>query len=161
MTKYWIKPVGLKEPNHIKAGEVFDESIERMNFSLKQPKSVVPGDILIVYAIGDGMILSYFQVISEPFFAKESDPFWQTWMSRWPWYVLVENLSPKFGKEWWKYSLKFSRLKEYYIRSHPQRAISINGSQKLGSLNYGSDKAQIDPEFAGFLIEKIQYVSAL
>ena len=68
---------------------------------------------------------------------------------RWPWNIEVRNLTPNYGAQWAKHSLKPFVLAKDYSELNPHDKV------RLGSLNFGSDKLRLSPGFGKFLVSRI------
>ena len=100
---YWLKPIGVSD-NIITWGRAFDEITSDLHFSNKRPSGVKIGDILIAYAVGHKNILSIYRVISDIKYTGNPN-------NRWPYYVIGENLTPYYGKDWNQYDITVSNQK--------------------------------------------------
>lgn len=152
--KYWLKPIGVTD-NPIPEGRLFNESIERLNFSKRKPSGVNLNDVLIAYGVGTTKILSIYKVISFPEKATQEEIQRDKWLERWPWYVDAKNLTPNYGSTWFKYNFRINSLKSEFLKTNPQNTITAAGSQSLGALNFGSDKLELSLSFAKFIIDKV------
>ena len=142
---YWLKPIGVSG-DIIPRNRIFDEIDCDLHFSDKKPSGVKQDDILITYAVGHKNILSIYRVNSEvKHTAKEKD--------RWPYYVVGENLTPFYGKEWCNHNITISNQKKEALDSEIK--VTPSGKNSFGSLMKGADKLRITKEFADFLINKI------
>ena len=145
--KYFIKPVGSKEEHYDKHVPLGRD----LYFSKRRPSGVHKNDILICYAVGSCHILGYYQNCSDkPIEVENPDG------KRWPWYVDCDCLSRPFSDNWWEKELYINSLDKEYIKLHPDRAITHTGGKTLGGLQWGSDKIQLDAEFARYLLDAIE-----
>lgn len=145
--KFFLKPVGVTESPFVVGRVMIDDDIY---FSKTYPSAVDKGSILICYGVGVQMLIGYYEVLSEK--AKVNPhPF----NPRWPHFVESKCLSHKFSNEWWVYKLILGELRDEFVLFYPDVPVTYKGSQSLGALNWGSDKIRLSPEFAQFLIEKI------
>ena len=150
---YWLKPIGVSE-DPVPTGRKFDALEQKLNFS-KRPSSVEIGDILIAYGVGVRRILSIYRIASTPSLVTQEEIAEVNWLERWPWYVIGENLTPDFGREWWKHGLNPFQLEKVFKTVHPEVPITAKGTYTLGRLNFGHDKVDLKREFAEFLVGKI------
>jgi len=151
---FWLKPIGVTGDPVTPDWPPFDAPTYPLHFHWN-PRSVKKGDIMICYGIGAGKVLSVYRVISEP---QQIDPadYDEEWMERWSWFVDGENLSPKYGANWFNYELYLSSLRNEFLKKFPEKLITGN-SQSLGALNYKKDKFRLSPEFAQFILDKVIY----
>ena len=143
---YWLKPIGVTG-DPISEDRVFNKLKERLDFSKVRPKGVKIGDTLIAYGVGAKRILSVYKVTSDPAFDKTHQ--------RWPWYVMGQNLTPRFGRLWATHNLFAETIREEYLQRYPKRHITKVGGTTFGGLNLGKDKLRLDPDFAQYLIRRV------
>lgn len=143
---YWLKPIGVSD-NIIPWETEFDDIDSDLHFSDKNPRGVKKGDILITYAVGHKNILSIYRVTSEVRNTGIAD-------DRWPYYVVGENLTPFYGKEWNKYDITITNQRKEVL-GNGLFDITPSGKNNYGSLMRGGDKLKITKQFADFLIKKI------
>ena len=143
--KYFLKPMGSAESPY-EEGQPCYES--KLRFSKRYPRAVDIGSILICYGVGVKKLVGYFECVSERALRDDLEV-------RWPYYVEGRGLSKEYSSSWWKYDLKLMSLQEEFIRDNPELPVTYTGTQSLGALNWGSDKIRLSPEFAEFLIGKI------
>lgn len=147
---YWLKPIGTTE-DPVTEGRSFKNKIQYMHFSVT-PKSVNKDDYLIAYGTGAKRILSLYKVLEKP---EKMNPDNENWRKRFPWETQGENLTPEFGANWVKHSLYASNLVREYLALNPEGSITEVGGKTLGGLNFSRDKINLDPDFASFIIQKI------
>jgi hypothetical protein len=153
-TKFWLKPVGVTgEP--ILEGRKFESLERKLNFSTKKRPNINIGDILICYGVGAKQILSVYRVEELPALETIDELNKEPRKERWAWYVIGKNLTPNFGREWWKHNLNAFGLVEDFKQINPNISITNVGGNTLGGLNFGSDKLFLKREFAEFIIEKV------
>ena len=150
----WLKPIGVIA-TQVTEDRLFAKREEKLNFSKLRPNGVKPNDILITYGVGTTKVLSIYKVTSFPKIVSEKEIEEDDWLERWPWYVEAFNLTPNFGATWSKYNLYINLLKEEFLTSYPDEAITAVGGQTLGALNYGKDKLKLSNNFAKFIIDKV------
>jgi len=143
--KFWLKPIG-HSGEHIKSTRSFGQKKDWLHFSKKEPKDVSIGDILIAFAIGSGKILSVYRVESKVHFTSNND--------RWPYYVEGENLTPKYGSNWFNNAITKESLKQHFEANFPGEKIK-KGTQGYGAFQFGWDRLEVNSKFANFIIEKI------
>lgn len=159
-TKYWLKPYGTTEyPITLEGQQDFSALHQNLHFSKRPPKSVRKGDIVITTAVGAGSILSYFRVTGPLESVSDSMLEHEPHLERWPWYMEGRNQSREFGACWWEHNLSRHDLLKEFVDAHPDKAVTFVGGKTLGTLNRGSDKVRITPEFAHFIIERIEAAS--
>lgn len=151
---YWLKPIGTTE-DPITENRDFGREIEKLHFSVT-PISVNVDDYLIAYGIGAKRILSVYKVLEKP---KELNPDNASWRKRFPWETQGENLTREFGANWTIHNLYASNLVREYLKLNPDGSITAVGGKTLGGLNFKRDKINLDPNFANFIIQKINEVS--
>jgi HKD family nuclease len=151
---YWLKPIGVTE-YPIGEGELYSQPQFNLHFSKFRPNGVKPNDILIAYGVGTRKVLSIYKAISFPLHATKEESEKKDWLKRWPWYVKGENLTPKYGGNWWKSDFYISKLVSDYLRFFPDSHITAVGGKTIGGLNFGKDKLNLDYNFAKFIIEKV------
>lgn len=144
-TRIFIKPIGSAgEP--IYDGDYSKE--EEQYFCKKRPKAVRNGDYLISYGVGSRKIISVFKVTSEePIYSGNDD-------ERWPWYVEVDNVTPKLGSQWFNKNLYIMDIANEYVEMFGLN-LTNNGGSTLGALQWGVDKIQLDHNFGTYLMELI------
>jgi len=152
--EFWLKPIGVTE-NPVAEDRPFDSLEQELNFSKLRPNGVKPNDILIAYGVGTTKILSVYRVTSFPQMATPKEIEEDNWLERWPWYVDAHNLTPNFGATWASHNLWINSLKDEYLSTNTDEAITAVGGQTLGALNYGKDKLKLSPDFAKFIIDKV------
>ena len=144
----WLKPHGdSKSPPDMR--EQFTEQMYRIGFA-KAPTGVEVGDVLIVYRVGISA-LQYVAECQAPWReAMDEEVRREPWRSRWRWLVEARNLTPEFGRRWARHLLKPFPLAREYNDLHP------HDFQRLGALNYSSDKLRILHGFASFILKQIK-----
>ena len=152
--QFWLKPIGVTD-NPVTEDRLFDKLDDELNFSKLRPNGVKPNDILIAYGVGTSKILSIYRVTSFPIGATLEEIDEEDWLERWPWYVQAQNLTPNFGSTWAIHNLWINSLKDAFLKTNPDEAITAVGGQTLGALNYGKDKLKLSPGFAKFIIDKV------
>jgi hypothetical protein len=145
--QFWIKPVGDRKAT-VDEGEVFTTSIINVHFA-KEPIGVKLGNILIVFRVGVSKIVYVGEAISLPKEATEEDIQENSWRNRWPWELQAKNLTPEYGANWSKYSLKPFSLEKEYNQQNPEERVN------LGGIKRGRDKLRISHNFGEFIVEKI------
>jgi HKD family nuclease len=153
---FWFKPIGVSD-NPVPEDRLFNEPQDNLHFSKQRPNGVKPNDILIAYAVGTTKILSVYKATSFPIHVtqEEIENEGDDWIQRWPWYVIAENLTSKFGATWARHNLYKNNLLEEFLASYPDEPITAVGGQTLGALNFGKDKLKLAPNFARFIIDKV------
>lgn len=141
---FWLKPIGVTE-DIIPKNRKFDEIDSDLHFSKRRPRGIKKGDILICYAVGHLNILSIYKVVSEVKATGILD-------DRWPFFVIGENLTPNYGREWSNYNINVTNQKNEVISSFN---ITPSGKNSYGNLMRGGDKLRLTPEFGNFLLNKI------
>jgi len=144
-TRIFIKPIGsTDEP-------IYDGNFSKEKeqyFSKKRPIAVRNGDYLISYGVGSRKIISIFKVVSnEPINSGNVN-------DRWPWYVNVENVTPKLGSQWFDKNLYIIDIANEYWEMTGLN-ITNNGGTTLGALQWGVDKIHLDHNFGTYLMELI------
>jgi len=152
--EFWLKPIGVTD-NPVAENIQFNKLDDKLNFSKLRPNGVKPNDILIAYGVGTTKILSIYSVTSFPISVTPEEIEEDKWLKRWPWYVEAHNLTPNFGSNWARHNLWINSLKDEYLATNPNEAITAVGGQTLGALNYGKDKLKLSPNFAKFIIDKV------
>ena len=145
-SKIFLKPIGSTD-DKIYEGDYSEET--EQYFSRRRPNTVLVGDYLVSYAVGSTKLLSVFQVTSEPMNTNKPQ-------DRWPWYVYVKNITPIYGKNWFKSVNTLSFVSKKFLEINPKGFLTYNGGRTLGALNYGTDKIRLDNEFGKFLIHLIE-----
>lgn len=141
---FFIKPIGSADFPVING----DYSLETEQFfSRKRPNSVRTGDILISYGVGSRKIVSAFRVLSGPYNTGKQD-------DRWPWYFEVENLTPDFGRIWYKKNLYITDLVNQYVSTY-NAPVTMNGGYTFNGLKFGLDKIRLTEAFGRYLFQKV------
>ena len=143
--RIFLKPIGSNEEK-VYSGDYSAEC--EQYFSRKRPASVRKGDILISYAVGAKKIISAFKVLSDaPIYSGNDE-------ERWPWYVETENMTPKFGKQWYTKDLYVTSIAHEYVETFDLN-ITNQGGKTLGALQWGVDKIWLDQNFGTYLLSMI------
>jgi HKD family nuclease len=143
---YWIKPIGVTG-NVIPRNRTYDSKTENLHFSKRFPRAVKEGDIMIAYAVGYQNILSIYRVVSkvEPTNIPND---------RFPYYVVGENLTPYYGRDWYKFNITISNQKGDALNAGISK-LTPSGKNSYGSLMRGNDKLRVTDVFADFIINRI------
>lgn len=144
--KYWLKPIGHTH-HHVEPNESYHQNARHLHFSVKEPKDVSVGDILIAFAVGSGKTLSIYRVLTKPQYDQSEE--------RWPWYVNGQNLTVDFGRDWWQHGLTKEYLKTLFEKKYPGTKIKPRGAQGFGGFNWGWDRLEITKEFGDFIIDQV------
>jgi hypothetical protein len=144
-TTYWLKPIGTSE-NPVPWAQPFNKLEQYLHFSDKNPTGVKIGNILIAYAVVHKNILSVYRVKSNVFIDKKN--------TRFPYYVIGENITPFYGGKWFEYNITISNQRDEVL-SRKRFNITPSGKNSYGSFMYGADKLKITKDFADHLIGKI------
>lgn len=143
-TTFWLKPIGVTG-NIISLSEKFDEIDSDLHFA-KQPHGIKKNDIIISYAVGHLKILSISRVKSSIKSINSN--------SRWPFYLIGENLTPNYGRNWANNNITISNQKaEFLVKTIFN--ITPSGKNSYGSLMRGADKLKLTQEFGKYLVDKI------
>jgi len=151
---YWLKPIGVTD-HPIPEGELYNQAHFDLHFCKNRPNGVKPKDILIAYGVGSRKVLSIYKAISFPEHVTEEQIEEEDWLERWPWFVQGENLTQKYGGNWWLHEFYIGKLVDNYLQLNPDAPITAVGGQTIGGLNFGKDKLNLDFDFAKFIIEKV------
>lgn len=152
---YWLKPIGVSD-SPITEKRTFEKIKDYLHFSTpsRKPK-VFKGDILIEYGIGARQILSVYRATSDILRVTKEDIKKNKLVKRWPWYVIGKNLTPRFGKYWFKHELYASVLVDKFLSKNPDGIVTRAGSRNLNALMRGKDKIKLDDKFAQFVIKSV------
>lgn len=151
---YWLKPIGdVSRP--IEKDRLFNENEGVFGFSKLRPSGVKQNDILIIYGVGSGKIISIYRVDSPPELATNDQINENVRTARWPWSIRGINLTPIFGGAWWTHNLHINSLREQYLSVNINGSITFVGGKTLGALNFGKDKVKLAPGFARYLIDHV------
>lgn len=144
---YWLKPVGIpeEEPNLY---QKFSLPEVRIDFA-ESPHAIQMRDVVIVYRIGVSKIIYISECASSVIQATRLEIEKDSWRERWSWYIYGKNASPNYGAVWSKFDLRPFALVEKFNRLYPDE------KQNIGTIKYGSDKAQISKEFASYIMRRI------
>ena len=145
--RIFIKPIGSLE-HPICTG---DYSAERTQYFARRPKAVRKNDLLIAYGVGARKIIGIFQVLSDTALHTGDKT------SRWPWYVEVNNITPKFSKVWFDKDIYITSFAQEYIDRY-ELPITNVGSKTLGALRWGVDKIQLARDFGIELLSTVMVV---
>lgn len=146
-TRIFLKPIGHTE-NPVFDG---DYSHETEQYFAVHPVAVRKNDLLISYGVGSRKIISIFKVLSDvPLNTGKED-------SRWPWYVEVDNITPKYGKIWFEKNLYITDLARDYVDTYDLN-ITNNGGKTLGALQWGVDKIRLSQDFGTELLSLVMSV---
>jgi hypothetical protein len=154
---YWLKPIGAKE-EPVLPSRIFKKEIEYLHFSKRKPTGVKLNDILIAYGVGARTILSVYQNTSSIGTVTSQEIIKKPRLKRWPFYVIGKNLTPIFGSQWAKHNLVASKLVEEYLEQNPDGFITKVKGKNLNALMYSSDKIKLHPDFARFIIQKVNNI---
>ncbi len=149
-TRIFLKPIGYT------ASPVFDGdySNETKQYFAVHPVAVRKNDLLVSYGVGSRKIISIFRVVSDTALNTGDED------SRWPWYVQVENLSPKFAKVWFEKDLYIINLARDYVGLH-DLPITNKGGKTLGALQWGVDKIWLAHDFGTELLSLVMAVEKI
>jgi HKD family nuclease len=151
---FWLKPIGTTK-NPVRVGQLFDDPIEELNFSNKQPSGVEIGDIVFAYAIGTDKIISVFEVDSAPEKATAAQMYAESWRVRYPWTIWGRNLTPRLGRNWNHFNLKKGKLRDEFLMKYPKGKINDVDKPGFGSLSYGGDKLRLSSDFGRFITSRV------
>lgn len=157
-TQFWLKPIGVTD-NPVTEDRLFNKLDDILNFSKLRPNGIKLNDIIIAYGVGTTKILSIYRVTSSPISATQEEIEDEEWLERWPWYVQAYNLTPNFGSTWSMHNLWINSLKDSFLITNPNKSITAVGGKTLGALNYGKDKLKLSPDFAKFIIDKVEAIN--
>jgi hypothetical protein len=152
---FWLKPIGERF-DHVTEDWKFDEPVQELYFSKRQPKGVKIGDIIIAYGVGIRKILSYYKVTSDAEHLSEAILKKSPERKRWPWFVQSDNLSIKYAKVWYKHNLTLQNIVKEFQQNDISGILTVVGGKTLGAFERGLDKIRIRKEFAEFIIGKIE-----
>ncbi|WP_295673059.1 restriction endonuclease PLD domain-containing protein [uncultured Mucilaginibacter sp.] len=145
-TIYWLKPIGVTG-DIIPWGESFNSFHSNLHFS-KRPTGIKQGHIIIAYAVGHRNILSVYRVVSD---------FKPSGSTRWPYFIIGENLTPYYGDQWHLHKITITNQKDEVLAKKLFN-ITPSGMNCYGSLMRSADKLNITSEFGKFLIDKVQLI---
>ena len=148
---FWLKPIGVTN-DVIPITRKFDEIDSDLHFSKLKPKGVKKGDVLICYAVGHLNILSIYRVKSD---VKNTD----NKNDRWPYYVIGENLTPNYGREWLSQKITITNQKNTFLQQGLFN-ITPSGKNSFGSLMRGADKLRLTKDFGVYLLDKISNINS-
>jgi len=154
---YWLKPVGTRE-FPIENGRTFNNETH-LNFANKKNKPKVKvNDILLVYGVGTGKIVSIYRVIKPPVLADEEIQYKQTGRSgRWPWYVIGENITATYGTNWWMFDLRLKKLEKEFLAKNVDNKLSYRSPESLmPAIQRQKDRVKISKDFCQFVYDKIK-----
>lgn len=158
--QYFLKPIGVSDsPILHKDKRDFSELHQYLHFSVRRPKGVRKGDIVITIGVGGGALLSYFIVTGALQHVSEEEIKNDLWKARWPWYMEGRNQAQEFSSKWWTHDLQRNDLLEEFKSSMPDIPVTEAGGFSLGTLNRGNDKVRITKQFGQYLISKIDNAS--
>lgn len=144
--KYFFKPLGSSE-DPFAIERKHNEDTQTIHFSKQRPKAVRVGDILICFAVGASQtLLGYFEVLTEPELMKVEG-------ERWPWKITVKNLNPNYSNNWDERNITINDTVDSYSKDLPLTRV---GRRSLGSLQWGSDKLELDEHFAKHIIDMMK-----
>ena len=146
-TRIFLKPIGhTKDP--VYDGDYSGESEQ---FFARQPIAVRKNDVLIAYGVGSRKIIAIFRVISDTHHntGNKND--------RWPWYVDVENMTPKFSRIWFDKDLYITKIAQNYVDDYDSY-ITNNKGKTLGALQWGADKIRLAYDFGMEVLFKIMSI---
>jgi hypothetical protein len=89
------------------------------------------------------------ETIASPVRATEEQMRVNPLYERWPWNIETRILTPIYGSQWSRYSLKTFALAGEYNDLYPKDEVN------LGALKFGADKLRVSEGFAKFLINEI------
>lgn len=149
----WLKPWGVTE-NPVTEDDVFDQAEADLHFS-DRPAGVNTGDLMLIYGVGAKRFIGVFRVVGAMAEATPDEKALNPWKDRWPWYVPGQNLTRALGRSWVSASLWATDLVEEFKTEHPDLPVTASGGDSLGSLQFGSDRFKLSPQFAQFVFERI------
>jgi HKD family nuclease len=155
---FWLKPIGVTD-DPVSPERQFNQDIDRLNFSKRRPTGVKPNDVLITYGVGTSKILSVYRATSFAVHVTPEDLAAAPRMERWPWYVVGQNLTPRYGAVWSRHDLALNNLKSEFLASNPNGTITAVGGKTLGTIQRGADRVKLSREFASFIIDKVKQIN--
>jgi hypothetical protein len=155
---YYIKPIGSTE-DPLTPKQKFGKEFHTIHFSRtkgnnKYPPDICKGDTLICYGVGDGRLVSVFKVSDFPKITTRESIDTDLWeandenMHRWPWYVMAENMTPSYGKNW--------ALHQLYLKDCISSFTGQIEKNIIGCIQLGHSFISIKRDFALYLINKIE-----
>src|SRR5215213_2473423 len=129
--QYWIKPWGHPNRGPEEEQQSFGDQPITIGFS-RQPNGVRLGDILLVHRIKVSKLMFVAETIASPIRATEEQMRVNPLYERWPWNIETRILTPTYGSQWSRYSLKTFALAREYNDLYPQDEVN------LGALKFGA-----------------------
>lgn len=145
---YYLKPLGTKDNPFLEPNTLQEKDL--IGFGKKE-KNIHKGDVFLCHATGPGMIVGYYVVDCDEQYYKKINP-----DDRWGYKFDVVGRSVPFSKHWWDAELVTKKLVEEYLQDNPKKHITFSDGDTIGSLNFGSEKIRLQPDFARFIIGKIK-----
>jgi hypothetical protein len=146
--QFWLKPWGHPERSPDEEQQSFDSHSITIGFT-EQPSGVNVGDILIVHRIKVSKLIFVAETVASPVKSTEEQIKANPDYGRWLWNIDTRILTPTYGAQWDRFSLKTFSLAKEYSDLYPQDKVN------LGRIQFGGDKLRISEGFAKFLIKEI------
>ena len=146
--QFWLKPWGHPERSPDEEQQSFDSPSITTGFT-EQPSGVNVGDILIVHRIKVSKLIFVAETVASPVKSTEEQIRANPDYERWLWNIDSRILTPTYGAQWDRFSLKTFSLAREYNDLYPQDKVN------LGRIQFGGDKPRISDGFAKFLIKEI------
>jgi hypothetical protein len=146
--QFWIKPWGHPDRAPDEEQQSFDSPSITIGFT-EQPSGVNVGDILIIHRIKVSKLIFVAETVASPMESTEEQINANPDYGRWTWNIDTRILTPTYGAQWSRFSLKTFALAKEYNDLYPHNKVN------LGRINFGGDKLRISEGYAKFLIKEI------
>jgi hypothetical protein len=154
--RYFIKVSGVRDrPILPDDGRRFDQPHVQLDFT-QEPQNIRLGDCLLEVAVGGMCFLSYYACASRPFKRTDEEKQVDPDYVRRPVYVYANNLSLRYGAEWFAAPLMYDVVIEEFLAAHPGVHVTAAGGDHIrGAMQYGSSYVQVTPEFGQFVKDRL------
>jgi hypothetical protein len=154
---YFVKPSGYAErpilPEH---RTPFDEPYSTLSFAKNPQGKLRLGDCLLDVAVGGKCFLAYYACASHVYEESAEDRASDPDAERWPYFVYANNLSLKYGAQWFDNPIYYKDVVEEFRKLHPNSHVTTAGGDNfVGAMQYGSSWIQVTREFGEFVRTRI------
>ena len=154
--KYYIKVSGVRDDPILPSQRIpFDQPRRELSFATN-PNKIRIGDCLLEVAVGGKCFLGYYVCASEVAEKTAEEKRRNEDDRRWPFYVFGNNLSLRYGKEWFERPLYYDEAIERFQKENPGISVTVAGTDSFkGAISFGSSYIQVTQEFGEFVRREI------
>lgn len=149
--KYWLKAIGL--PEHKLRAKDFIGFTEKIHFP-ENPRSISPGDWLILVAVGHAKIIGVFEADSVVKNTKADQIGSEELRARFPFCIKCRNLAKLFSNQWLELDVNPFSLDQVFFEK-AQLAVTAKGNHSVDGMMHGPSHIELTEAFALFLIKEM------